>query len=245
MARIRIRLLLALVAGWCGAGLLLAPAAVADVDCADLVSSSSAQSYLESHPGDPDRLDADHDGTACEGNPPRPPGGRSLLALGALLALALARYTVGEAWRQRRHRPAGATPAAPVPPSRASLVDTVAASAGHKQTLVIAAPSGSPEDLARALRLVPPAARMAMVEEHAAAHGTGPQEVLDGLVAALDDTADLDLQGWALAGYEPRWTVRVLPCPCVGGARNHKLRRAPDGTRSWSCASCRALRHVR
>jgi Excalibur calcium-binding domain len=43
-----------------------------DKDCADFSSQKAAQIYFLKHGGpryDPDRLDADHDGKACEDNP--------------------------------------------------------------------------------------------------------------------------------------------------------------------------------
>lgn len=49
-----------------------APASAADLDCSDFATQSSAQSYFLSRGGptsDPDRLDADGDGIACESNP--------------------------------------------------------------------------------------------------------------------------------------------------------------------------------
>ncbi|MBS1895189.1 MAG: excalibur calcium-binding domain-containing protein [Actinobacteria bacterium] len=42
------------------------------MDCADFSSQRSAQIFFLKHGGpryDPDRLDADHDGIACEDNP--------------------------------------------------------------------------------------------------------------------------------------------------------------------------------
>jgi hypothetical protein len=53
------------------AGLLLAagPAVAADKDCSDFSSWHQAQSFYKRHGGpryDPHRLDADHDGIACE-----------------------------------------------------------------------------------------------------------------------------------------------------------------------------------
>lgn len=39
-----------------------------DVDCADFATQAAAQAHLRANPSDPDRLDADHDGIACEGN---------------------------------------------------------------------------------------------------------------------------------------------------------------------------------
>jgi hypothetical protein len=38
-------------------------------DCPDFPSQSAAQYYVELYPGDPSRLDGDHDGAACEDNP--------------------------------------------------------------------------------------------------------------------------------------------------------------------------------
>ncbi len=46
-----------------------APALATDKDCADFSSWRQAQHYYKKHGGpryDPDRLDADHDGIACE-----------------------------------------------------------------------------------------------------------------------------------------------------------------------------------
>jgi endonuclease YncB( thermonuclease family) len=49
-----------------------APATAADLDCSDFATQASAQSYFLSRGGpssDPDRLDGDGDGIACESNP--------------------------------------------------------------------------------------------------------------------------------------------------------------------------------
>lgn len=47
--------------------LFASPAHAADRDCPDFSSQAAAQSYFESRgPGDPDRLDRDNDGIACE-----------------------------------------------------------------------------------------------------------------------------------------------------------------------------------
>jgi Spy/CpxP family protein refolding chaperone len=46
-----------------------APASAADKDCADFNSWRQAQNFYKKHGGpkkDPHRLDADHDGIACE-----------------------------------------------------------------------------------------------------------------------------------------------------------------------------------
>lgn len=55
---------------------VLLPAAASaqhrDLDCADFHSQKAAQIFYLKHGGpryDPDRLDADHDGIACEDNP--------------------------------------------------------------------------------------------------------------------------------------------------------------------------------
>lgn len=64
-------LALALVA--LGAALVAQPAAAfQDRDCADFPTQRQAQHYFKKHGGprhDPSRLDADHDGIACEDNP--------------------------------------------------------------------------------------------------------------------------------------------------------------------------------
>jgi endonuclease YncB( thermonuclease family) len=46
-----------------------AATATADVDCPDFANQAAAQSHLIAHPGDPDGLDGDHDGVACESLP--------------------------------------------------------------------------------------------------------------------------------------------------------------------------------
>jgi hypothetical protein len=38
----------------------------ADLDCANFASQQEAQANLDANPGDPNGLDADHDGQACE-----------------------------------------------------------------------------------------------------------------------------------------------------------------------------------
>jgi hypothetical protein len=66
-------LLLCLAALTIGAVLLLpATASAADKDCADFKSQRAAQFFFLKHGGpqkDPDRLDGDNDGVACEDNP--------------------------------------------------------------------------------------------------------------------------------------------------------------------------------
>ncbi len=46
-----------------------------DVDCGDFTYQEEAQAHLDAHPSDPDNLDADGDGIACETLPHRPGGG--------------------------------------------------------------------------------------------------------------------------------------------------------------------------
>ena len=52
--------------------LLAFPAAAShpgDLDCADFESQADAQAHYRNHPDDPDGLDRDDDGVACENNP--------------------------------------------------------------------------------------------------------------------------------------------------------------------------------
>jgi LPXTG-motif cell wall-anchored protein len=42
------------------------PADAADLDCSDFTSQSQAQGVYDSNPSDPQRLDRDNDGIACE-----------------------------------------------------------------------------------------------------------------------------------------------------------------------------------
>jgi Excalibur calcium-binding domain len=64
---------LALALAALAAVLAAAPAAAfQDRDCADFATQRQAQHYFKKHGGprhDPSRLDADHDGIACEDNP--------------------------------------------------------------------------------------------------------------------------------------------------------------------------------
>lgn len=50
---------------------LPSPASASDKDCSDFATQRAAQIFFLKHGGpryDPDRLDADHDGVACEDN---------------------------------------------------------------------------------------------------------------------------------------------------------------------------------
>ena len=57
---------LATVAALPLAGVASAQPQPTDRDCRDFASQAAAQSALRSHSGDPQRLDSDHDGIACE-----------------------------------------------------------------------------------------------------------------------------------------------------------------------------------
>ena len=54
-------LVLALAVAGCGAA-----TPVADRDCGDFADQGAAQQWLDAHPGDPDGIDADGNGQACE-----------------------------------------------------------------------------------------------------------------------------------------------------------------------------------
>ncbi len=229
---------LALLVGCFGVVMLMASPAAADVDCSDLGNRTAAQTYFDGHAGDPDHLDADHDGLACEGSDPHAGGTWTLIVLGLLFAAGLARYTTFDRVPKVEHveEPVPAEAVAVLAPVRLELISTGAAAPGqHRQTVVKVALTGSLSELARALRMVPYGERMSLLEAHASAHGSTPQNVLDALAAS---TTDLELQGWALAGYDPPWTVRVMRCSCVDGMRNFRLQTAEDGSHYWACATC-------
>ncbi|WP_329053252.1 excalibur calcium-binding domain-containing protein [Amycolatopsis sp. NBC_01488] len=63
---------LALVGFVSPASAQLATPLVADKDCSDFQYQEDAQAVLDQDPADPNRLDADHDGIACESLPHRP-----------------------------------------------------------------------------------------------------------------------------------------------------------------------------
>jgi len=228
---------LAMVVGCFAAAVLMASPAAADVNCADLGSRTAAQTYFEGRTGDLDHLDGDRDGQACEASSPHAGGTWTLILLGVLFAAGLARYTTFTKDGEEQ------SVAAPAPVETVSvgapvLVEQAAVGAApveRRLRVVKVSVTGSVTELARALRLVKYGERMGVLEEHAAAHGSSPREVLDALARS---TSDLELQGWALAGYDPPWTVRVMRCSCVDGLRNFQLSTADDGTRYWACASC-------
>lgn len=85
-----------------GAVMLLAAApsiaSASDKDCPDFSTQRAAQFFFLKHGGpryDPDRLDADHDGIACEDNPCPCYYGKRLPHRAALEALAEDRPPVG------------------------------------------------------------------------------------------------------------------------------------------------------
>jgi hypothetical protein len=228
---------LALLAGWFAAVVLLASPAAADVDCSDLGNRSAAQTYFDGHAGDPDGLDADRDGKACESSAPHAGGTWTLIVLGLLFAAGLARYTTLDKDRTEKdaEEPVPAQAVSIAAPVLTLISSGAAAPAEHRQSVVKVALTGSVSELARALRMVPYGERMNLLEAHASERGSTPQDVLDALAAS---TTDLELQGWALAGYDPPWTVRVMRCSCVDGMRNFRLQTAPDGSHYWACATC-------
>jgi hypothetical protein len=65
----RIRATLAVLSAVVAFSFSAAPASAADKDCSDFSSWREAQKFYKRHGGpsrDPHRLDADHDGIACE-----------------------------------------------------------------------------------------------------------------------------------------------------------------------------------
>lgn len=73
MQRVAVGVGAVLILGLClGSAAVASPVSMADLDCSDFSSQASAQSYFISRGGpasDPDRLDADGDGIACESLP--------------------------------------------------------------------------------------------------------------------------------------------------------------------------------
>jgi len=68
----RTLVVLPLLAAFAFAALVPASSAAADKDCRDFRSQRAAQIFFLKHGGpryDPDRLDGDNDGVACEDNP--------------------------------------------------------------------------------------------------------------------------------------------------------------------------------
>src|SRR3712207_3313027 len=60
---------------FCGILLTVAPSEAQDLDCSDFDTQEDAQEELESNPGDPNNLDNDNDGIACESLPSGGGGG--------------------------------------------------------------------------------------------------------------------------------------------------------------------------
>jgi Spy/CpxP family protein refolding chaperone len=66
---VKIRLAFAAMAAMVSLAFAAAPVSAADKDCADFKNWQQAQRFYKKHGGpkyDPHRLDADHDGIACE-----------------------------------------------------------------------------------------------------------------------------------------------------------------------------------
>jgi len=74
-----------------------------DLDCHDFDNQAAAQNELEKHPSDPNRLDPDRDGVACEGSIVSAPASISTLLIGILAAAltAFVTYSLNQARRQR------------------------------------------------------------------------------------------------------------------------------------------------
>jgi len=74
-----------------------------DLDCHDFDNQAAAQNELEKHPSDPNRLDPDRDGVACEGSIVSAPASISTLLIGILAAAltAFVTYSLNRARRQR------------------------------------------------------------------------------------------------------------------------------------------------
>jgi Excalibur calcium-binding domain len=69
MAPLRIKLFAVIAAVMLALGVLTEAATAGDKDCSDFGSWRAAQKFYKRHGGpqrDPHRLDADHDGIACE-----------------------------------------------------------------------------------------------------------------------------------------------------------------------------------
>jgi len=92
--------------------LAVTPAFAADKDCIDFATHAQAQAYFEAHPGDPDYLDGDGDGVACELLPGAPAdargdhtdrgdtdGGHSMPFIAGALVLAVG-FVAGRATRR-------------------------------------------------------------------------------------------------------------------------------------------------
>lgn len=62
-------LLAAALAVGCGVAFVGPAAAVDDQNCSDFPSQAAAQQHLREDPSDPDNLDGNNDGVACEDNP--------------------------------------------------------------------------------------------------------------------------------------------------------------------------------
>ena len=240
MATTRRRALLVLMAGWCGAAVLAAPPVAADVDCQDLKTRAAAQSYYEGRPGDPDQLDSDLDGRACEGNDPATHGNWALLALGVLMAGGLLRFAVDED-RQLRRR----TATAPLEePGRSRCRSRSSTRAGRRRGGHVPGPEERAglrcvQRLARraGARASPRAVRRTHVDAreprslawHATSAGAGCPRRTDRRPGA---------PGLGARGLRPSLDCASEVLLLRRRAAQPSAAHAPDGTHYWSCATC-------
>ncbi|GAA2811447.1 hypothetical protein GCM10010441_40150 [Kitasatospora paracochleata] len=101
--------LLAFVAGLPLAG--IAHAQTGDLDCANFATQEEAQAVLNADPSDPNHLDADHDGIACEDLPHAAASSPAATTAGAAGAGAAAAPSAGGAAAAAAQAPAGAVAA--------------------------------------------------------------------------------------------------------------------------------------
>lgn len=79
------------------------PSSKRDKDCSDFPTQAAAQHYLDTHgPGDPNGLDSDGDGVACESNPCPCAGGGGDGGLGQRRHAVVAKVTDGDTIDVRR-----------------------------------------------------------------------------------------------------------------------------------------------
>jgi len=78
--RVKIAAFAVVIATALGVGVLVPAAGAQDLNCDDFATQEDAQAVLDGTPGDPNGLDSDEDGIACED---LPSGGTSTAAAGA------------------------------------------------------------------------------------------------------------------------------------------------------------------
>lgn len=72
-----------------------------ELDCSDFASQRAAQEHLNAHPGDPDGLDGDHDGFACESLPTAVPAPSSPLSRAQTTQARVVRVIDGDTLKVR------------------------------------------------------------------------------------------------------------------------------------------------